>query len=448
MHARPRPVALAALALTTAPPGRHPAAAGAGRFAVVAPDTMTTEYVVSGVHVIQRWTPNDDVIALDLYLAGGVQQLSAANAGVEELALRASEYGSARYPLTRARRAWAHTGSRWVVDPEADWSMVGFRSTGDQFDSTWSVFADRIVHPTLDSAAVGPVRARMMGELRLRQLTPEAAVYDLADSLAFIGHPYALHPSGTESALAGLTAGYVREYVHDQFVTSRMLLVVVGNVSRTHLERLVASTLGTLPAGSYTWSPPPPVPRRPTSLSLVQRVTATNYILGYFAGPSVSSPDYPAFRVAMLLLSGGLAGAIRGRTSLSYAAYAPYQDRAVASGGMYATTATPSLVLALMRQQLEFLKSARFPGYALDRFIKELTGQALLERETNAAQAAALARAQLLEGNYRKADGVLAGLRHVSPDDVARVAKAYMRDIQFVYVGDTTRVRRDWVKSM
>ena len=59
-----------------------------------------------------------------------------------------------------------------------------------------------------------------------------------------------------------------------------------------------------------------------------------------------------------------------------------------------------------------------------------------------------LGRAQLLEGDYRRASTELDVLEHVSPLEVTRATKTYMRDIQFVYVGDTTRVRRDWMKSM
>jgi len=59
-----------------------------------------------------------------------------------------------------------------------------------------------------------------------------------------------------------------------------------------------------------------------------------------------------------------------------------------------------------------------------------------------------LARAQILFGDYRKASSELERLCDVTPNQVVRVAKTYMRDIQFVYVGDTARVRSEWVRSM
>jgi len=412
------------------------------------PDSTTVTYTVGGVQVIQRMTPTTDVVAVDLYLDGGVQQLTASTAGIEELVLRTAAYGSAHYPGAKSRQAFGRTGSEWVLDPETDWTMVGFRGVLDQFDSSWTVFADRVVHPTLDSSSLALVRDRMIREARLRTLDPEGAGNDLADSLAFEGHPYALKPAGTENSLSSLSPEIVRRYVADDFVTSRMLLVVVGNIPRARLEPLVAATLGTLPAGSYKWSIPPDVPRHASSLTFLPRVTHTNYILGYFAGPSVKSPDYAAFRIATAILSSRLSSAIRYHADLSYAASAPYQGRAVASGGFYASTNSPMLVMALMRQQLDSMKKADYDAYALNQFAKGYRAGYLMDNETSASQAASLARAQLLEGDYRRAAEELDRLEHVTPLAVTRATKAYMRDIQFVYVGDTTRVRRNWMKSM
>jgi zinc protease len=413
-----------------------------------APDTLTSSFTVAGVRVVQRLTPGTEVVVANLYLEGGVQQLTASTAGIEELALRASVYGSARYPAGASRRAFGRTGSIWELRPETDWTMAGFQGVTDQFDSSWAVFADRIVHPTLDSASVELVRDRMIHEARLRLLDPERAALFIADSLAFEGHPYALSPAGTESSLSSLSADIVRRYVNDEFVTSRMLVVVVGNIPRARLEPLIASTLGTLPPGSYRWGVPPDVPRRPSSLTYIPRVIHTNYIVGYFAGPPVTSHDYAAFRIATAILSSRLASAIRYDANLSYAAGAPYMDRAVSSGGLYASTNSPMLVMALMRQQLDSMKKAQYGFYALNRFASEFRAEYLAENETNASQAASLARAQLLEGDYRRALTELDQLERVTPLAVTRATNTYMRDIQFVYVGDTMRVRRDWMKSM
>jgi len=409
-------------------------------------DSSTFDYVVNGVHVIQRLTPGNDVVAADLYLIGGVLELTPDIAGVEDLALRAGEYGSARFPGGSSRGAMARTGTFWDVTAATDWSTVSMVTVQDEFDTAWAVFADRVVHPTLDSASIAVVRGRMIRELRLRDISPEDVAYSTADSLTFLGHPYALHPYGTEASLASLTPDIVRSYVRDHFVTSRMLLVVVGNVPRSQLEALVRASLGTLPPGRYVRAFPPDVRRRPTSTTLVARRSATNYILGYYVGPPATSRDYVAFRVATEILSSRLASAVRARSSLSYAAYAPYDDRAIASGGLYASTNAPKEVLSLMRGQLDSAKAGGYDWWALTDFEKQFKGPYLLDNETNEGQASSLARAELLLGDYRKAATELQQIRSVSASDVTRAMRTYVKDIQLVIVGDTTRIKRDWAK--
>lgn len=415
---------------------------------VVSVDSLTMSYDVAGVSVIQRPSSANDIVAADLYLIGGVQEITPTTAGIETLILRASEYGTDRYPDTAARFALAATGSRIVVDPEDDWTMFGFRGVVAQFDSTWAVLADRITHPTLATASIELVRSQMLREARERGDSPDGAVTLLADSLAFSGHPYGLHPSGTERSLAALTPDGVRRFVSSHFLTSRMLLVIVGNVSRSQVEHDVESTLGRLPHGQYSWHPPPAVPGHATSLTVVPRSLSTNYLLGYFHGPAVTQGDYPAFEIATLILSNRLNQAIRTARSLSYVADAPYIGDALATGGVYVSTDVPDEVVPLIHDQIETCRRTWVPQSTIDRFIEWYITQYLMRNETNEAQAGSLARAQIYLHDYRRASRTMIQLRQVTPADLIRVSQRYMHDIQFAYVGDPARIKGVRVSGM
>lgn len=415
----------------------------------VALEQLTTAYDVGGVRVIQRSNHANDVVAVNLYLLGGTRQLTARTAGIEPLYLAASEFGTEHYPKAEARRARAHTGSRIVIEPGVDWTVFGFRGVKQDFDSTWAIFADRLMHPSLDASDVSLVRSQLVGEARARRNTPDELVQMLADSAAFSRHPYGLEPTGTEQSLAGLSADDLQRYVAGQLVTSRMLLVVVGDVPRPQVETLVAATLATLPKGTYAWTMPPVIQPAGTSLTIAHRMLPTNYILGYFNGPLATSADYPAFRVATALLSAQLNSVIREENSLSYAAYAPFLERAAPAGGLYVTTVAPDRVLPLMQTEVRRLQSDRdwLSAPALRQFVEQFITDYFAENETNAAQADFLARAQLYRGDYRTASRFMEDIRRVSPADVRRVSQQYMRNIQFAYLGDSTRIARAQIKG-
>jgi zinc protease len=427
----------AAPAAAQAAGGRSAAATTAGRTDL---DTATAMFEVGGIRVIHRRVTANEVVAANLYLLGGTRQLTADDAGIEALLLETSERGTARYSKEQLRRRMAQLGSAIVVAPDADWTVFGIRAITSGFDSTWAIFADRLMRPTLDSAEFEQVRTQAATAVRQRRDSPDALVDYLADSLAFIGHPYAISPLGTERSIDRVTLADLRKYQREQMVTSRMLLVVVGNVTRPTIERLVRTSIGQLPRGSYAWTLPGEVPSARSAFVVEPRSLPTNYILGYFAGPPASSPDYEALRVATAVLSGRLFAEIRSRRNLTYAVNAPFVERARAAGGLYVTTVSPDVTLGLMRQEIVDLQQSYVPASGLERLIQQFITEYFLDNETNADQADMLARAQLYRGDHARASRFVDELRRVTPEDIQRVARQYMRNIRFAYVGDPTKL--------
>jgi len=279
---------------------------------------------------------------------------------------------------------------------------------------------------------------------RRRHTQPDLHVQAMARHIAFEGHPYALDPEGTEQSLDALTQADLERYWEDQFVSSRMVLVVVGAVSRARLESLVESALAGLPAGDYTWSLPPPVEPRPSGWRVEYRVLPTNYILGYFTGPDPGHRDYFPFRAAVALLSSQLALEVRARQSLSYTAYAPFLDRARPVGGVYVSTSNPSMTLGIIRDEIEDLAEARLLNASWRGFLDQFTLDQLLQQMTSDGQAEALARAHLYFDDLEMADSYVDRLRRVNLSAVRRIAQQYFGSIQYAFLGDTTQMGGEW----
>ncbi len=402
--------------------------------------SATTSFDVSGVHVILRQNNANNVVAANLYLLGGSRQISEANAGIEPILLDVSERGTRRYPKNSLRRAMSMLGSEIVIAPNADWTMFGIRSSTEVFDSTWSIFADRIMHPNLAKSEIGLVKAQYLSGIRQRRDDPDALADYLADSITFVGHPYAISVIGNEKSIQALDSATLRQYHRTQFVTSRMLLVVVGNVDRAHIERLVTQSIGQLPAGNYKWTAPPRVPEMPTAVVVERRQLPTNYILGYYSGPLASGADYRALRVATSVLTGRMFAEIRTRQNLTYDVHAPFVDRAATAGGLYVSTASPDTTLKLMRAAVLDLQQGMLDPAGLKQLEEQFITEYFLDNETNAAQADFLARSQLYEGDYKAADRFVDDLKSVTPEAVQLVARKYMKGFRFAYVGDPSKL--------
>jgi zinc protease len=429
-------------ALVSVWPAFNPLATGVQQAAQAAQADSTFSYDVNGIQVIHRRQPANNVVAANLYLLGGNRQHSAETAGTEAMLLQVTAYGTRSSTREALLRRLAKLGTSIEMGADADWSVVGIRATSATLDSTWAIFAERLLAPRIDSAAVELVRAQMLNGARVRRDDPDALLEYLADSIAFAGHPYSLSPTGTEASLSSITRAQLVAYHQNELVKSRMLLVIVGNVERAKVEQLVRSSLGSLPAGSYRWTLPAPPTNTEKAAVFVHRVLPTNYILGYFHGPPADSREYAALRVAAAILSGQLFAEIRSRRNLSYAVDAPFVERALATGGIYVTTASPEITLSLIRDELDALQNGQIDRQGLNKLVQQFLTEYFLNNETNAAQASFLARAQLYSGDYRKAATFVDELRAVTPGDLRAVSRKYMRDFRFAYVGDSTRVSR------
>jgi len=434
-----RALVAASLALAVALPARaqNAAARPGARF-----DTSTVAFDTGGVHVILRRNPANNVVAVNLYLLGGTQLTTAKNSGVETFLLLLSERGTAKYSRDVLRHKIAALGSTIVTEPHDDWTMFGFRGVRAAFDSTWAIWSDRLLAGTLDTADIEFVRAQILSAVRQRKDSPDGLVHLLADSARFAGTAYEQISTGTEQSVSGFTAASLRDWRTRETVTSRMLLVVVGNVEREQVAKLVAQTFGKLPKGDYVWSPPKTDINVPRPAAFVQQRLPTNYILGYYIGPPASSSDATAMEIATSVLAGNLFSEIRTRRNLTYDVDAPFESRAITYGGLYVTTVYPDSTLAIMKREQEAVKRIRVLDEQLEIVEQQFITDFYLKNETNAQQADQLARAQVYRGDYRYADRFVLDIHAVTPLAVQYVAQKYMRGFVWAYVGDTTKVSR------
>lgn len=407
-------------------------------------DTATTSYDVTGIHVIQRVNHATDIVAARLYFLGGTRQITEANAGIEALWLLSTGYGTPRYPGDQGPRAMARTGGVVDLESGADWSVLGFTGLAQDFDSAWTILAERVMSAGLSDDAIGRARARLVTSAHMRYTNPDERLRIIAGRSMFPDHPYSLDPLGTETSLRGITPVQVRTYARDQLVTSRLLLVIVGNVERAHAESLVTATLGRLPRGTYQWTLPAPPPKAPSRWLIEQRQIPTNYILCYFTGPPPTDHMYWPFRVATDVLSSRIENTVRTQQHLSYAAGAAFIDRAIPMGAAYASTPKPDVVLPMIQQAVRDVQIVTADYFTLHKFLDTYEFDYLEANATAADQADFLARAELYLGDYKRGEEFKKRLAWVTSREIADAARAYMSKLQYAYLGDTTRMKGHW----
>jgi zinc protease len=391
-------------------------------------------YEVEGVRVVQSTVPDGEIVAVRLYLLGGARQLTAETAGIERLVLRASERGTEAFPGNTTRDAQVATGSRFFVSTTADWSVIGFTGLAEEWEPSWTLLSERVVRPTLDSAALEVVRAQELTSVRAGSDDPDEQVRRLAADLAFAGHPYAVDVGGTEASLGSLQTSDLRSYHDRAFVRSRMLLAVVGPLDRSAVEASIRESLTELPLGSYAWELPRPWSANAPDVVSESRSLPTNYILGYFGGPTTDADDYPAFQIAVSALSGLISSRVRER-GLSYAGGAPLLEWGAAGGGVYVSAVDPYATMGVINDAIAVVRGGSFQRSALQDYAEDSALSYYLANQTSAQQADFLATSLLLRGRPQSVQDWVETLKGVQGYQVRAAADRYMDNIQYGFLG-------------
>ena len=401
---------------------------------------LVSEFEVNGLKVLVKRREGSQSVVAGLFLRGGARNVTAENAGVESLMLDVATEASQNFPLEKMRRELARTGTNLSFGINYDYSVLTLGSTRRYFDRSWEIFTDAALHPSFTQADFDRIKNRTVASRSDDEDTPDSFLQLLQSKVAYAGHPYLNDPRGTAASVSRLTLEDVKRYHAQMMQTSRLLLVVVGDVDPAQIRRKVEASFGKLPRGDYRPEPVPQLTFRTPTVAVTERTLPTNYVQGVFAAPPPNSPDFYAMRVASSVLQGRVFAVVRVRHQLSYAPDAFLYSQGANLGGISVTSVDANQAVKLMMTEITRLQTQEISPDEIKGTAQHFLTRYYMGQETNAAQAGELAQYELIGGGWRNSAVFIERLRAVTPADVKRAANTYMRNLQFVVLGDPRQI--------
>jgi zinc protease len=405
--------------------------------------SLVTEFEVNGLKVLVKRREGSQTIAAGLFIRGGVENVSSTNAGVEAFMLNVASEASASYPRERMRKETARMGTVIGEGVNYDYSSLSMEATRANFDRSWEIFTDVALHPSFTKEDVALVQTRLLAGLQDDADAPDSYLQRLQERVAYVGHPYLNRPEGTAENITRLTAEDLRAYHQKVMQTSRLLLVIVGDLDATQLKTRITASFGKLPRGDYKTQTPPQLSFASSSVDVTTRDLPTNYVQGMFTAPPITSPDIYPMRVAASLLRDRVFEEVRVKRNLSYAPDAFLRNQSANIGGLYVTAVDANQAVRVMLNEIARLQREPIGRDDINAVIAQFLTTYYIGEETNAAQAAELAEHEIIGGGWRNSLVFLKKLRAVTPADVQRVSQKYMRNIRFVVLGNPQQIDKN-----
>jgi predicted Zn-dependent peptidase len=402
--------------------------------------SLVSEFDVNGMKLLVKRRPGSQTVAAGLFIRGGSLNINAENAGIETLMLDVASESSQNFPRERLRTELASMGSSITFGINSDYSVLSLASTRGNFDRSWEMFADVAIRPSFAADDFARVKSREITALQGQDDVPDSLLQEVQARAAYVGHPYLNDTHGTVESIGRLTLEDVRRYHQQIMQTSRLLLVIVGDLDPQQLEKKVTASFGKLTRGNYHQATIPQLSFTSPTVDVTPRQLPTNYVQGIFSAPSLTSPDIYAMRIASAILRDRVFNEVRVKRNLSYAPNAFLSSQGANTGGIYVTAVDANQAVKVMLNEIGRLQREQISSEDIKGVAQQYLTEYYLGQETNAAQAGELAMYELIGGGWRNSLVYLDRLRAVTPDDVQRVSKAYMRNLHFVVIGNPNSV--------
>jgi zinc protease len=398
------------------------------------------EMKVNGIKVIVQPSGNEIVEVLTVF-KGGVQNYPVDKAGIENLAINAlTECGTKKDSKNSFKDKLDKVSAEIGGTAGMDYSSLRLNCIKSDLDQVWPLYIDAINIPLFDSSEFERMRQDAINGLKSRASKPDFAISKFSKETAFKGKDYAKSPTGEEDIVKKLSAPETKAYYSSILTRSRMLIVVVAELEKSAVEKMISELSANIPEGSevklnrYNY-----IPGR-NSFAEQKRAVATNYVQGITSGPQPGSADFNAFSIAMDIFYDRQYLEVRTNNGLSYAPQTGFSGGLTPYTIFRVSTTNPNKYISVIDPLLDKVHT---DGFTPDEVKNSKTGYITgfyAKMETNAAQAASLAANEILFNDWHRSLRINEDLKKVNVGDVNKSFNKYVRNLNWVYQGDTSKV--------
>lgn len=400
----------------------------------------------NGVVLLFHRTRRVPMVAMATLLRCGKDQNPLDFPGLSALTARLLDEGTSRHSEQQIAELVEGVGGRLSTFSDREFSGVELELQSRHLELGIELMAELVRYPVFPPDRIELERVKMLTHVRSMQDDPHVLGSLQLSREVFRGTSLAEPTLGTLESLPRMTQHDVMEFHRLRYGPQNAAVVAVGDVDGETFFRIAGEAFG-------DWQNPdlrvdPVLLPAPPAEPIVRRIAADKEQLHVFLGSlglERASPDYLAAQMMDVILGGGpgltsrIPRRVRDQMGLAYAVYADlsgsagrYPGRFVAYAGTSPELESPARA-ALLSEIERFIDEGP-TAEEVETAQKFLTGSFIFELQSNSSVLRYLLGAETygLPPDYlqRYPERIAA----VTGADVHRVARRYLRPLQFVTV--------------
>jgi zinc protease len=425
----------------TAPPS--PAAIRAFEF-----PTVTHDRLGNGLRVQTARHGRLPLVTVEVVIDAGVAGEPAERSGLAHLTANALDVGTASH--SGEELAWAFERLGVELETVAHWDAILLHATTESgnLDPLLALLAGVVRLPTFPDDEVRRLRHEQLATILQREKEPRALASDMAARFIF-GHdvPYARPLLGLKAGVEALTREDLVDFHRARFTPSTTSLLIVGAVDEKAARASVQTHFGDW-SGSPAAAPAFDVRagKPDTTIFIVDRPGSvqSEIRIGQVGVPRAHE-DYFALEVMNALFGGAFTSrlnlSLREKHGFTYGVRSGFAYRRAAGPFVIQTAVATDVTVRAVEEILRELDGLRSDGASAEEVAAArdyLVGILPLELQTTEQLAGRLADLTIYDLPMDYFRTYRDSMAAVTPEDVARVARAQLRadNLAIVIIGD------------
>ena len=389
----------------------------------------------NGMQVVAVLHHEQPVVSIRMLIRAGSALDPKDKLGLANLTASLLDQGTTRRSASEFSDTVDFMGAAMGAGAGTDLTFVNGLVMKDSFQAGLDLVADMARRPAFASEEIERQRQQLLSNLEVSREDPDFLAGTVFDRLVYGFHPYGLPDIGTAATIGAITRDDIVAFHARAFVPNNAIIAIVGDVTAEEAFAGVTRAFGDwarrdVPKTTFV-APPDPTRRivvvnKPDSVQTEIRVGQI--------GVKRGDPDYLAVNLAIRILGGEGANrlhqVLRTDRGLTYGAEAD-SNALLESGDIEAKTNTRTEatgeVLRLIVDEFWKLQRERVSERELNDAKAYITGSFPLTIETPDAIATQVLNVLFYGLPIDQIQSFRARVNAVTPDDVQRVAKAYLR---------------------
>ena len=400
--------------------------------------TYRKSILPNGIRVVTEAIPHVKSVAIGVWIDIGSRDETEKNSGISHFIEHMVFKGTRGRSLREISRSIESVGGYLNAFTSKEHTCYYTRVLDEYSELALDVLSDLVQGATFPEKEIEKEKGVVIEELRNAEDDPDDIIHDYLEKALYGSHPLGFPVIGTEANLRAFSRHDLVAYRSRNYLPSRMVLAVAGNVQHEKFVEMVKKYFPLRRTGNgLTRSRKRPAVGNPNNLEIERPIQQAHVCLGTMAY-NVKSPErYPLLLLNTMLgdgMSSRLFQNIRERYGFAYSVYSFVNMLSdTGSFGVYVGTDHTHVeqCTELVAKELNKLATKPVSKAELERTKAQLKGSMMLSLESIPNRMMRLGSSELYFNELSPLDTIVRQIDNVRVEDVLRVAGSLFRQERF-----------------